>query len=109
MTDQRIHTLGDDLAAQTGNGAGAEARSGLGGMIDERRAQAGDALNQYKGKALGVYGQAMDKLDSLVVHAPAGLQERARSTIAVARRKPLLTTAIVAGLGLLLLRSGRRR
>ncbi len=101
MTDQRIHSLGEDLANET--------RNGFGGALGERRRQAGEALTQAKGAALDVYGQAMDRLDSLVVHAPAGLQDRARSTIAAARRKPILTTAIVAGLGLLLLRSGRRR
>ena len=101
MTDQRIHSLGEDLARETGNG--------FGGALEERRRQAGEALTQAKGSYLGVYGQAMDKLESLAPHLPAGVQEHARSTIATARKRPFLTTAIVAGLGLLLLRGGRRR
>jgi hypothetical protein len=102
MTDQRIPSLGDDLAGQT-NG------SGFSGALGERRRQAGEALTQAKDGYLGVYGQAMDKLEGLIPHAPEGVQETARTTIAAARKRPLLTTAIVAGLGLLLLRGGRRR
>jgi hypothetical protein len=101
MTDQRIHTLGDDLATQSGNG--------FGGAFEERRRQAGEKLTQAKGAYLDVYGQAMDKLESLAPHLPEGVQAQARSTISAARSRPLLTTAIVAGLGLLLLRGGRRR
>ena len=101
MTDQRIQTLGEDLSGQPANG--------FGGSFAERRQQAGEKLTQVKDGYLGVYGQAIDKLESLVPHAPAAVQEHARSTIAVARKRPLLTTAIVAGLGLLLLGGRRRR
>ena len=101
MTDQRIEGAATEFKG--------EAQNGLGGLIGDRKLQFDGAVNQAKGKALDVYGQAMDKLDGLVQHVPASMQEQARSTIATARRKPILTTAIVAGIGLLLLRSGRRR
>ena len=101
MTDQRIEGAATEFEGK--------AKNGLGELLGDSKLQLDGRLEQAKGKALNVYGQAMDKLESYVDYAPAGLQEQARSTIAVARRKPLLTTAIVAGLGLLLLRSGRRR
>ena len=101
MTDQRIEGAATEFEGKVQNG--------LGGMIGDSKLKMDGAINQAKGKALNVYGQAMDKLDGLVEYAPAGMQEQARSTLATARRKPLLTTAIVAGIGFLLLRAGRRR
>lgn len=101
MTDQRIEGAGERL-----NG---DFKSGLGRLTGDSKLQLDGALAQAKGTALDVYGQAMDGIDRLIDKAPVGLQDRARSTLEVARRKPLLTTAIVAGLGLLLANSGRRR
>jgi uncharacterized protein YjbJ (UPF0337 family) len=66
-------------------------------------------LNEVKGKARDAYGRVIDELDGLVEKAPADLREPARTGLDFARRKPLLTTGIVAGLALLLSSMGRRR
>ena len=79
----------------------------LGGLSVDPRLQ--ETLGRTKEAALGYYGQAMDRLDGLVERVPAGMQGRARSTLAVARQRPLLTTLAVAGLGLLLAGAARRR
>ncbi len=101
MTDQRI-----DGAADTLNG---KARSGLGRLTGDARLQLDGRLNEVKGKALDAYGRVIDGLDGLVDRAPADLREPARTGLDFARRKPLLTTGIVAGLALLLSGLGRRR
>ena len=101
MTDQRIEGAATEIRGK--------AKNGLGEFLGDSKLQLDGRLDQAKGAALNAYGQAMDKLDGLVTHAPAGVQDQARSAIAAARKRPILTTAIVAGLGLLLLRSGRRR
>ena len=54
-------------------------------------------------------GRVIDSLDGFVEKAPADLREPARQGLDFARRKPLLTTGIVAGLALLLSGMGRRR
>ena len=66
-------------------------------------------LNEVKGKARDAYGRVIDELDGLVEKAPREYQGRARQGLDFARRKPLLTTGIVAGLALLLTGLGRRR
>ena len=83
--------------------------NGVATRLDDNRHRVEGALKDAKGSALEVYGQAMDQLDKLVDHAPAAYQDRARSVVKVARRKPLLTTAIVAGLGYILARSAVHR
>ena len=70
------------------------------------------AATDLGGKAQEYYGRAidgLDGLDGLVERAPADLREPARTGLDFARRKPLLTTGILAGLVLLLAGSGRRR
>lgn len=101
MTDNRIEGTATEI--------GGEAQKGLGRVLGDDEMRAEGTLNQVKSKAQDLYGQAMDQLDRLVEKAPVGMQDRARSTLEVARRKPLLTTAIVAGLGIILARSGSRR
>ena len=101
MTDQRIEGAATEF--------GGKAKNGLGEMLGDSKLQIDGRLDQAKGAALNVYGQAMDAAEGLVQYVPEGFQDRARSTIAAARKRPLVTTAIVAGLGLLLMRSGRRR
>ncbi len=101
MTDQRVDGFATKLKGK--------AQDGLGRLTGDDSLRAEGGTNQIKGKAQELYGQAMDKLDSLVDRAPVSVQDRARSTIQEARKRPLLTTAIVAGLGLILARSGSRR
>ena len=101
MTDQRVDGFATKMTGK--------AKDGLGRLTGDDTLRAEGQFDQVKGRASELYGQAMDQLDRLVDRAPVGVQDRARSTLAVARRKPLLTTAIVAGLGIILARSGSRR
>ena len=101
MTDQRI-----DGAAATIEG---KAQSGLGRLTGDSKLQIDGKLNEYKGKAKDAYGRVIDGLDGLVAKAPVEYQDKARQGLDFARRKPLLTTGIVAGLAVLLSGLGRRR
>ena len=101
MTDQRIEGVATDNEGQ--------AQSGLGRMTGDAKLQFDGRLNEVKGKALDAYGRVIDGLDGLVAKAPVAYQDNARKGLDFARRKPLLTTAVVAGLGLLLSGMGRRR
>lgn len=101
MTDQRIDGAADTLTGRVQNG--------LGRLTGDSKLQLEGRFNEYKGKARDAYGRVIDGLDGLVAKAPADLQDPARRGLDFARRKPLLTTAIVAGLGLLLSGAGRRR
>ena len=101
MTDQRIEGAADTLTG--------EAQSGLGRMTGDSKLQFEGRFNEYKGKARDAYGRVIDGLDGLVEKAPAQYHESARKGLDFARRKPLLTTGIVAGLAILLGGVGRRR
>ncbi len=101
MTDQRI-----DAAADTATG---QAQTDLGRLTSDGKLQFEGRFNEVKGKAKDAYGRVIDGLDGLVEKAPAQYHERARKGLDFARRKPLLTTGIVAGLALLLGGVGRRR
>lgn len=101
MTDQRI----EGAAAQTEG----QVQNGLGRMTGDAKLQFDGKLNEVKGKALDAYGRVIDGLDGLVDKAPAQYQGKARQGLDFARRKPLLTTGIVAGLAVLLGGLGRRR
>lgn len=102
MTDQRIEGLATELEGK--------AQSGLGRLTGDSKLQFDGKLNEVKGKALDAYGRVIDGLDGLVGKAPVQYQDKARQGLDFARRKPLLTTGIVAG-ALLVLGSlgGRRR
>jgi uncharacterized protein YjbJ (UPF0337 family) len=101
MTDERIE------GAATGvNGS---LKRGLGDVTGDARQQLEGRFDQVKGKALDAYGRAIDKLDTLAERAPADLREPVRTGLDFARRKPLLTTGILAGLAFILAGSGRRR
>ena len=101
MTNPRI-----DGAAETLTG---KAQSALGRLTGDSRLQLDGRLNEVTGKARDAYGRVIDELDGLVEKAPREYQGRARQGLDFARRKPLLTTGIVAGLALLLSGLGRRR
>ena len=83
-------------------------QNGLGRLTGDSKLQLDGKFNEVKGKALDAYGRAIDHLDGLVEKAPIDLREPARTGLDFARRKPLVTTAIVAGLAFILARSGRR-
>jgi len=101
MTDQRINGGLSNL--------GGKLQEGLGKLTGDSKLQLDGKLDQVKGKYLDGYGKVIDGLDGLVEKAPSDLQEPARVGLDFARKKPFLTTAIVAGIGLLLAGAGRRR
>ena len=101
MTDQRIEGAATELEGK--------AQSGLGRMTGDSKLQLDGKINEVKGKALDAYGRVIDGLDGLVEKAPTQYQDKARQGLDFARRKPLLTTGIVAGLAVLLSGVGRRR
>jgi uncharacterized protein YjbJ (UPF0337 family) len=101
MTDQRI----EGLATQ----AEGKVQSGLGRLTGDSKLQLDGKLNEVKGKALDAYGRVIDGLDGLVEKAPVQYQDKARQGLDFARRKPLLTTGILAGAAILLGGLGRRR
>jgi uncharacterized protein YjbJ (UPF0337 family) len=101
MTDQRIEGAATQLEGKT--------QGGLGRLSGDSKLQFDGKINEVKGKALDAYGRVIDGLDGLVDKAPAQYQGRARQGLDFARRKPLLTTGIVAGLAMLLSGMGRRR
>ena len=101
MTDQRIDGAATELEGK--------AQAGLGRLTGDAKLQLDGRLNEVKGRALDAYGRVIDGLDGLVEKAPVQYQDRARQGLDFARRKPLLTTGIVAGLALLLSGVGRRR
>ena len=101
MTDQRI----EGAATQ----AEGRVQNGVGRMTGDSKLQLEGKVNEVKGKALDAYGRVIDGLDGLVEKAPANMQGHARTGLDFARRKPLLTTGIVAGLAMLLGGLGRRR
>ncbi|MFA4892883.1 CsbD family protein [Brevundimonas sp.] len=101
MTDQRIDGAATELEGK--------AQSGLGRLTGDSKLQLDGKINEVKGKALDAYGRVIDGLDGLVEKAPTQYQDKARQGLDFARRKPLLTTGIVAGLAILLGGLGRRR
>ena len=101
MTDQRIEGVATELQGKTQNG--------LGRLTGDSKLQVEGKLNEVKGKALDAYGRVIDGLDGMVDKAPADLRDPARKGLDFARRKPLLTTGILAGAAVLLSSLGRRR
>ena len=101
MTDQRIDGAADTLEGK--------AQNGLGRLTGDSKLQLEGRFNEYKGKAKDAYGRVIDGLDGLVAKAPVEYQDRARQGLDFARRKPLLTTGIVAGIALILSRASSHR
>jgi uncharacterized protein YjbJ (UPF0337 family) len=101
MTDPRIE------GAVTG--ANGTVKNGIGRLTGDTKLQLEGKFDEVKGKALDAYGRAIDKLETLSDRAPADLREPVRTGLDFARRKPLLTTGIIAGLAFILAGSGRRR
>ena len=101
MTDHRIDGAADSLEGK--------AQTGLGRLTGDSKLQLEGRLNEYKGKAKDAYGRVIDGLDGLVEKAPVQYQDKARQGLDFARRKPLLTSGIVAGIALILSRASQRR
>lgn len=101
MTDERIE------GAVTG--ASGKIKNGLGNLTGDTRLQVEGKFEEVKGKALDYYGRAIDKLDTLSDRAPDDLRGPVKSGLDFARRKPLVTTGIIAGIAFLMAGSGRRR
>ena len=101
MTDQRIDGAATELEGNVQNG--------LGRLTGDAKLQLDGRINEVKGRAMDAYGRVIDGLDGLVEKAPVQYQDKARQGLDFARRKPLLTTGIVAGLAVLLTGIGRRR
>ena len=99
----------DDRITGSAINAGGKLQEGLGKLTGDSKLQFDGKLDQVKGKYLDGYGKVIDRLDGFAGKAPSDLQEPARIGLEFARKKPFLTTAIVAGLGLLLAGAGRRR
>jgi uncharacterized protein YjbJ (UPF0337 family) len=101
MTDERIE------GAVTGvNG---KLKSGLGNLTGDTKLQLEGKFDEVKGKALDYYGRAIDQLETLSDRAPEDLRGPVKTGLDFARRKPLLTTGILAGIAFLMAGSGRRR
>lgn len=94
MTDQRIEGALTEIEGK--------AQNGLGRLT-------GDAKLRVDGAIKEAGGRVVDGLDGLVDKAPGDLQEPARRGLDFARRKPLLTTGILAGAAVLLGALGRKR
>lgn len=101
MTDQRIEGAASTLTGKT--------QETLGKLTGDSKLQLDGKLNEVKGKALDAYGRVIDGLDGLVEKAPVQYQDKARQGLDFARRKPLLTTGILAGAAILLSSLGKRR
>lgn len=101
MTDERIEGAA--------SGASGKLKNGLGNLTGDTKLQLEGKFEAVKGKAIDTYGRAIDKLESLSERAPADLREPVRTGLDFARRKPLLTTGILAGIAFLIAGSGRRR
>jgi len=101
MTDPRIEG--------TATGMSGRLRNGVGRLTGDTKLQLEGRFDEVKGKALDAYGRAIDKLETLSDRAPADLREPVRTGLDFARRKPLVTTGIIAVLAFILAGSGRRR
>ncbi len=101
MTDQRIEGVANEMEGKV------QAASGR--FAGDTKMQLEGRLKQARGQAQQAYGRVIDGLDGLVEKAPEQYRAHARSGLDFARRKPLVTTGIVAGLAILLAGAGRRR
>lgn len=101
MTEPRI-----EGAVTRADGA---VRRGLGDLTGDAKLQLEGRLKEAQRKALDAWGRTLDGLGGLVEKAPAAYQDRARQGLDFARRKPLLTTGVLAGAAALLVGMLARR
>ena len=101
MTEDRIESAS--------TGANGTLKGGLGRVTGDARARLEGRFDDVRTKARDAYGRAIDRLETLSERAPADLRQPVRSGLDFARRKPLVTTGIIAALAFILAGSGRRR
>ncbi|OGN50710.1 MAG: general stress protein CsbD [Caulobacterales bacterium RIFOXYB1_FULL_67_16] len=94
MTDERIEGGAYQASGKT--------KKGFGKLVGDQKLQVEGALEDAKGRSLETFGKAMDAVDRLVEKAPVDYRDRARQVAGEARKRPLVTTLSVAGVGLLL-------
>jgi uncharacterized protein YjbJ (UPF0337 family) len=104
MTDEQINGAASQAQGKT--------QKAFGSLVGDQKMQVEGAYNDAKGRSLETFGKAMDSVDRLVDKVPADYRDKARTVAAEARKRPLVTTLSVAGVGLMLLgmltRGGRR-
>ena len=104
MTDEQINGAASQVQGKT--------QKAFGNLVGDQKMQVEGAYNDAKGKSLETFGKAMDAVDRMVEKTPADYRDKARTVAAEARKRPLVTTLSVAGVGLMLLgmltRGGRR-
>lgn len=97
----------DIMTDETINGAASQAQGkaqkAFGKLAGDQKLQVEGAYNDAKGRSLETFGKAMDAVDRLVEKAPVDYRDKARTVAAEARKRPLVTTLSVAGVGLMLL------
>lgn len=101
MANQRIEGAIEEIEGK--------AQRGVGRMVGDSKLQVDGAIKEVSGRAKNAYGRVIDGLDGMVDKAPADLRDPARKGLDFARRKPLLTTGIIAGAAVLLGALGRKR
>ncbi|SJM67427.1 hypothetical protein FM111_12700 [Brevundimonas diminuta 3F5N] len=101
MANQRIEGAIEEFEGK--------AQRGVGRMVGDSKLQVDGAIKEVSGRAKNAYGRVIDGLDGMVDKAPADLRDPARKGLDFARRKPLLTTGIIAGAAVLLGALGRKR
>lgn len=101
MANQRIEGAIEEFKGK--------AQRGVGRMVGDSKLQVDGAIKEVSGRAKNAYGRVIDGLDGMVDKAPADLRDPARKGLDFARRKPLLTTGIIAGAAVLLGALGRKR
>lgn len=79
------------------SGAVTRARGAAGDALSDISAEARDRVDDIKGKAVEGYGWAVDQAERLSQDLPAEFRDTADRSIDFARRKPLVTTGIIAG------------
>jgi uncharacterized protein YjbJ (UPF0337 family) len=101
MTDERIEGAAYEATGKT--------KKGFGKMVGDQKLQIEGAFEDAKGRSLDTFGKAMDAVDRLVEKTPVDYRDKARAVAGEARKRPLVTTLSVAGVGLMLVGMLTRR
>lgn len=79
------------------SGAVTRARGAAGDALSDVTTEARVRVDEIKGKAVEGYGWAVDQAERLSQDLPTEFRDTADKGIDFARRKPLVTTGIIAG------------